>query len=178
MLLSQTLFALELSTKQMAKVKQVFPTLTSLSKKLISDPISENPINTALYSAFQGTKHLGYIRPIETTTGCKSACLPISYMAFYTSTGDYLKLKSIPGLTKINHTPFTPNDYAELDLVLVLVPEELSRVEDPKDMTDALSGATSKQFEKSVVKGAAYSTLRIHKYNQQTIKQILSKDLK
>ena len=125
-----------------------------------------------------GEKTLGFARPIETTTGCNSACLPISYMAFYNTTAQYLKLISSVGLTKINHVPFTASDYAKLDFILALAPTELSNVANPRDMTDALSGATLKTYQNLVVQGAAYSSLRIHLYNQLSIKQIKAKLLK
>lgn len=168
----------KLSPEQIKLIREVFPSASEFKKSSVKDPISDDPVNTSLYLALKNSTLLGYIRPIETTTGCNSACLPISYMSFYSPKGEYLELKSIPGLTKINHTPFTGSDYAKLGLLLAMAPKTLDGVENPRDMTDALSGATLKKYQNSVVEGAAYSTLRIHLYNQLTIKQILAKSSK
>ncbi len=156
-------------------VKKAFPNYTKMEKLEVIDSIGDKPVNTSLYKVFKKNGLEGFARSIETTTGCNSACLPISYTSFYDAKGSYLKLLSRVGLTKIGHAPFTDQDYAKLDLILALAPKELGEVVDPKDMTDALSGATLKTYAQSVVKGAAYSTLRIHLYNQLTLKQISSK---
>lgn len=156
-------------------IKKVFPSYTSLKKLEVVDPISEKPVNTVIYQVYAKKELIGFARGIETTTGCNSACLPISYVSFYNAQGDYLKLISKDGLTKIGHAPFTPEDYAKLDFILALAPEKLSKLTLPKDMTDALSGATLKAYTDVVVAGAAYSSLRIHLYNQLTLKQISSK---
>ena len=160
----------ELNTDKMKSYKNVFPTLTSTETITIPDTISDNPVNTKILKAYNGKDLLGYIRNIDTTTGCNSACLPISYTSFYGPSGDYLKVLSESGLTKINHAPFTLEDYSQLELILSLAPIEFGKVKHPKEMTDAISGETLKQFQPLVVKGAAYSTLRIHLYNQDTLK--------
>lgn len=163
---------------ELNRVKEVFPKAIKLKKVKVSDPISKSPINTTIFEIYSDVELLGFARGIETTTGCNSSCLPISYMSFYDEKGSYLKLSSEVGLTKIYHAPFTSADYAKLDLILALAPEKLSAVKNPLDMTDALSGETLKAYKDVVVKGAAYSSLRIHLYNQLSLKQIKLKSLK
>jgi hypothetical protein len=135
----------------------------------IKDSISANPVNTELLKIIILGKNVGYARSIATTTGCNSACLPLNYITFYDINGKFLKLVSKDGLTKIGHASFTTADYSNLEFILVMAPSEFSKVVHPKEMTDALSGATLKEYKASVVAGAAYSTLRIHLYNQNTI---------
>ena len=154
--------------------KKVFPKLTSIQKVAIKDTISDDPINTTLLKVLSGGRPIGYIRNISTTTGCNSACLPVNYTSFYDVKGNFLKLKSREGLTKLNHAVFTEEDYSQLELIISLSPKELSTIKNPKELTDAISGATLKQFQSLVVKGAAYSTLRIHLYNLET-KSIINK---
>lgn len=155
--------------------KKVFSSYDEIVKLKISDPISDDPVNTELLKVYSKKKHIGFIREIATTTGCDSACLPVIYTSFYNEKGQFLKILSKDGLTKLNHMPFTPEDYSKLEYLLLLAPKELENISNPKAMTDAISGATLNKFESHVVKYAAYSTLRIHVYNQHTIKIIKTK---
>lgn len=158
--------------------KKVFPNLTKIEEVKISDPISDEPVNTVLKVLFQETKRIGFVREISTTTGCNSACLPVVYTSFYDLNGDFKTLKSRDGLTKINHAPFTPEDYSQLEFLILGTNSHFDLVKHPKEMTDVISGATIKKFEGKVVKGAAYTTLRIYLYNKQTkaaIQKYLSK---
>lgn len=151
--------------------------ISHLEEMKIDDPISDDPVNKSILKAYAGKKILGYIREISTTTGCNSACLPVIYTSFYDEKGQFKKIVSVDGLTKINHTPFTEEDYRNLEFFMVVPPKKFDMVKHPKEMTDAISGATIKKFQDSVVKGAAYSTLRIHLYNQHTM-SFLQKRLK
>lgn len=175
---SFAVFASDKYSTELKRAKEVFPKTQSLKPIKVSDPISKDPVNNLIFEVLDGDKTLGFMRAINTTTGCNSACLPVKYMAFYNYEGVYLKLTSAPGLTKIYHAPFTSTDYAKLDFILAIAPEKLSKVIKPEDMTDALSGETLKVYQDIVVKGAAYSTLRIHLYNQLSLKQIQRKVLK
>ena len=143
-----------------------------IEKFEISDPISDNPINTELLAVFKGKKLKGYIRELSTTTGCDSACLPLNYTTFYNAKGEFIALRSREGLTKKNHAPMTPEDYSRLEMIVLLAPPEFSKVNHPKELTDAISGETLKKYQSIVVPEAAYSTLRVHLYNQQTIEEI------
>lgn len=164
--------------EELKQIQKAFPNAQTIEAKKVEDPISDSPINTLIFEVKKGEVLLGFARPVETTTGCSSSCLPISYMAFFDDKGQYKELNSEVGLTKIYHAPFTEADYAKLDLLLLMAPKELSKVQNPRDMTDALSGETLKKYQDVVVKGAAYSTLRIHLYNQLSQAQIQTKLLK
>lgn len=152
--------------------RKVFPNFTRVEEKIVVDTISDEAVNTIILKVFAEKKHIGFIRNIYTTTGCDSACLPVSYTSFYDKKGQFIKNLSQDGLTKINHAPFTAEDYARLDLIVSLSPHEFGKIKHPKELTDALSGATLKVYEPIVVEGAAYSTLRIHLYNVDTINWI------
>ncbi|EQC45625.1 hypothetical protein [Bacteriovorax sp. Seq25_V] len=151
----------------------VFLDLAKTDSKKIPDPISDNPINTELLVAKNSkNKTIGYIREITTTTGCNSECLPVIFTLFYNQDKVLVKLKSIPGLTKKYHARFTDKDYQKLDMILALNPEIFKKVGHPTEMVDAISGATKKEFENDVVKNAAYTSLRVNLYNQQTIEEL------
>lgn len=153
--------------------KKVFPNLNSTRPHKIADPISDEPTNTELLEAFDAQNNLlGYIREVSTTTGCNSACLPVIFTLFYDKNIQFKKLLSRDGLTKKNHAPFTSEDYQKLELILLMNPKEFEKVGYPTEMVDAISGATLKVYDQVVVKNAAYSSLRVNTYNQQTIKEI------
>lgn len=150
--------------------KKVFPQFERKVKHKIEDSVSAEKNNIVIYSIYSKNKLLGFARDINTTTGCNSACLPVVYTGFYNQDGTLLKIMSKVGLTKIGHAPFTEEDYLKLDFILSLAPKEFQHVSHPTDLTDAITGATKKEYQEIVVPGAAYSTLRIHLYNQETLK--------
>lgn len=155
-----------------SELRVVFPQVDKVEKLKISDEVSAEKNNVELLVLYAKSKRIGFARKINTTTGCNSACLPIVYTAFFDKTGNYIKLVSPPGLTKIFHQPFSAEDYSKLDLLLAINPQVFKQVAYPKEMTDAISGETLKEYKESVVEGAAYSTLRINLYHQETIKHI------
>ncbi|WP_412470327.1 MULTISPECIES: hypothetical protein [unclassified Halobacteriovorax] len=155
--------------------EEIFPSVEDLKKTSITDTISENPINTTIQIAYdKNGKKLGFIREVNTTTGCNSACLPVIFTLYYNTKYEFLKLKSKAGLTKKFHKPMTVDDINRLHLLIGINPEVFKKVKHPTDMTDALTGATKPEFVDAVVKEAAYSTLRINTYNQDTIRQLKS----
>lgn len=150
--------------------KTVFPNLFKLERTQVPDPINYKPVNTTLLIVKDKSgSTLGYIREIKTNTGCNSACLPIVFTLFYDKHKKYLKIQSKPGLTKLNHDDFTPDDYFQLESILVRNPKVLKSVKHPFDMVDGITRATTKKFKGSVVPTAAFSTLRINTYNQHTL---------
>lgn len=154
-------------------IKAVFTKAYKVKAFKIVDNISENPININLYKVFDKEDALvGFYRPIITTTGCDSSCLPIYVTLFYSAQKKFKTLKSIKGLTKRNHAPFTSSDYSELELILNINPADFSKVNHPKDMVDVITGQTIKAYKDIVVNEAAYTSLRINKYNQDTLKQL------
>lgn len=168
-----TLFFLSQSHASVKNLlKEVFPDYNKIEEVKVGDPISDDPVNTLLLKVFKGETLLGYVRKISTTTGCNSACLPVNYISFYDSKGFFKKILSESGLSKLNHAMFTKEDYSNLEFLIVMAPKQFSQLSHPKEMTDAITGATKKEFKEVVVEGAAYSTYRIHLYNQQTLKEI------
>lgn len=164
-----TVFSAPIQKENQDFYKSVFPNAVEQESLKIPDPISDKPINTTILRIKNlSKKTIGYIREIKTTTGCDSACLPVVFTLFYNSDKELVKLKSRPGLTKKFHAPFTVKDYEKLDLVLLINPTIFKKVKHPTEMVDALSGETKKEFRAHVVKEAAYSTLRVNLYNQQT----------
>lgn len=148
----------------------VFSGAKNLVPLKIDDPISDKPINTTLFKVQdKDDVTIGYIRDITTTTGCDSACLPIIFTLFYNEKKMLIKIKSIPGLTKKFHMKFTDDDYEKLNLILALNPSVFLKVGHPTEMVDAISGATKTEYQDSVVKNAAYTSLRVNKYNQHTL---------
>lgn len=172
------LFTLIFSTISFSKrrkdpVKEVFPSMKVTKVFKVKDTISENPINTEIVAAYdEDKKLLGYFRKIITTTGCNSACLPITATLFYNPNKSFMTIKSKKGLTKKDHAPFTNSDYNELELILNLNPEDFKSVSHPKDMVDVITGETTKKFKDDVVKNAAYTSLRLNTYNQDTLKRL------
>jgi hypothetical protein len=154
-------------------IKTVFSKASRVESISVVDNISENPINTTVFKVFDlKNNFIGYYRKVITTTGCNSACLPIHVTLFYEANKTFKTLKSKKGLTKRNHVAFTDSDYNELELILNLNPVDLKKVNHPKDMVDVITGQTTKEYTDDVVKEAAYTSLRINKYNQDTLKQL------
>lgn len=153
-------------------LKKHYPAYTSIKKISIKDTVSAEQNNNQLHIVLKNKKAIGFFRKINTTTGCNSACLPIIYTSFFNEKGEYIELFSPPGLTKIYHAPMTTEDLARLDFILAMSPPEFEKIKDPKEMTDAISGETLKQYKEMVVEGAAYSTLRISMYHRETQKYI------
>ena len=151
--------------------KKVFKSYWQVKQHKVIDTISENPINIRILE-FKNKKNetVGFAREIITTTGCDSACLPIIATLFYSADRKFLTLKSRDGLTKRNHVALTAEDYANLEMILMQNPPVFGKVEHPKQMVDALTGETTKEFAPFVIKAAAYTSLRLNLYNQDTLK--------
>ena len=151
--------------------KKVFKDYVTMVEHIVVDTISENPINTKIVEfKDKDNKTIGYAREIVTTTGCDSACLPIIATLFYTKDRKFLALKSRDGLTKKNHAPMTDEDYANLEMIIMQNPKAFASVTHPKQMVDAITSETTKEFSPYVVHQAAYTSLRMNLYNQDTLK--------
>lgn len=153
-------------------VKLVFKDYTKKEVLKINDPINDEPTNTSILKIYKGDQHIGFVRQVTTSTGCNDGCLPVIFDLYYDQKGTFLKLLSTPGLTKKHHKPFTPNDYIQLEMIILQAPEIFNSVAHPKQMVDAISGATTKIYEPYVIKQAAYTTLRVHLFHQHTSKYI------
>lgn len=167
--------ASEISKENLSYYRKVFPDASYKETIKIPDPISDKPTNKSILKVLNSKKKpIGFIREVKTTTGCDSACLPVVFTLFYTEDKVLKKLQTRPGLTKKFHVPFTSKDYEKLDLVLLMNPEVFKRVKHPTEMVDALSGETKKEYAPHVVKQAAYTSLRVNLYHQQTWKFLKS----
>lgn len=151
--------------------KEVFKDFVEVKVHKVIDTISENPINTKILE-FKNKKGqtLGFAREIVTSTGCNSACLPIVATLFYTKDRKFFALRSREGLTKKYHASFTREDYQTLEMILLQNPPLFKGVSHPKEMVDAITSETTKEFAPYVIHQAAYSTLRLNLYNQDTLK--------
>ena len=121
-----------------------------------------------------------------TTAVCESReCYPVEITFYWDFAGNYLGFE-VPGdkpLTKLNHKPFTDNEYDKLDAVLRdpysklkyysyydLVSNDAGA---DSSSVDATTGATLNEVSEIVVKGAVYSFYRLwHLANGNIINQI------
>ncbi len=170
-LICSTGLAIEkIETGKLSFYQRAFADALYIEAIKVKDNISENPINDKILKVFNDSKeHIGFIRNIETTTGCNSACLPVVFTLFYDKDKSLKKLLSKPGLTKKYHAKFTDKDYEKLSLILALNPNSFLKVKHPTEMVDIISGATKKEYQNDVVKNAAYTSLRVNLYNQDTL---------
>ncbi len=168
------LISFNLWSDDLKKFQKIFQSANKIEKIEIPDPISEKPTNTELILIKENKKNLGYAREIKTDTGCNSGCLPVIFTLYYDSKKNFIDLTSKPGLTKKNHARFTSQDYLTLKGILFRNPENFSKITHPYEMVDMVSGATKKEYVPDVVEKAAYTSLRVNTYNQQTLKFLSS----
>ncbi len=164
------LFTSNLWSSDLQKFQKVFKKATLLEEIKISDPIMDKPTNTNLLVIKNGDSIIGYAREIKTDTGCDSGCLPVIFTLYYSADKKFIELTSKPGLTKKNHARFTPMDYFNLKSILNRNPPSFSKIKHPYELVDMVSGATKKEYVPDVVAKAAYTSLRVNTYNQQTLK--------
>ena len=100
-------------------IRNIFKDYTKKESLTIDDPINDMPTNTKLIKVFKGDKTIGFVRQVTTSTGCNDGCLPVIFDLYYDASGEFLKLLSTPGLTKKYHKPFTPNDYIQLEMIVL-----------------------------------------------------------
>ena len=115
---------------------------------------------------------LNYYKNIETGVCFDKECRPLKITVYWNITGRYLgfELKKDEFLSKHDHEPFVEIEYERLNELLAdsslpfasISFENL--IEAPKsetDEVDAISGATTENVAKIVVKGAAYTTYKL-----------------
>ncbi|MCB0664726.1 MAG: hypothetical protein KDC80_02840 [Saprospiraceae bacterium] len=100
-------------------------------------------------------------------------CKPVSIILFWDLLGNYLRYALPDGqlLTKLDHIPFTPEDYKKFEKILAdpysvlenFAIEELtgSREKARIDEIDGITGATPKSISNSIVEGAVYTCYTI-----------------
>ena len=156
--------------KEIIPYQMIFKKIASTKIINLLDNISNDKNNTKLIIAYSSKNEIiGYARAIVTTTGCNSKCLPLFFTLFYNKNKKLIKITSAPGLTKKNHVMFTQKDYRNLELILDINPSSFLKVKYPRQMVDVISSATKKEYQKDVIKNAAFSTLRINLYNQDIL---------
>lgn len=153
----------------------IFPEIKQLRPRPIPDPINDKPVNTEIIVAYnKEQKIIGFIREVTTSTGCHSECLPVIFTLYYGHDGTLKTVNTSQknGLTKKYHLPFNKKDMAQLEIILMENPSLFETVKEPREMVDAFSGATKSEYVPFVVKEAAFTTLRVNLYHQQTLKFI------
>jgi hypothetical protein len=155
--------------------RKVYKEYASYVEYPVVDTISDNPINNKILEIKnKDGKRLGFVRELITTTGCDSACLPVIATLFYNEQKKFLALKSREGLTRKNHVPWTEKDYQTMEMILLQNPAIFREVTHPKQMVDAITSETLKNYSPYVIFEAAYTSLRLNRYNQDTL-QLLQK---
>lgn len=156
--------------KNLDLYKKVFKSYSKTVVHKTKDRISEFKTNKTILEVLDTSgKRLGFIREVNTSTGCNDGCLPVIFTLFYDSKGNFLRLLSKEGLTKKDHEEFTDLDYLKLETILRKNPAEFKMVGHPSEMVDAITRATLKVYEPHVIAKAAYTTLRVSLYNQDTL---------
>ncbi len=111
---------------------------------------------------------VGYTLPFVTHVCNDKQCLPVEVTMMWDALGYYNRLTYPPGkpLTKTEHVPFTPADYAKLDRILkdrssILGGWTLAFLEQTPDLVegvDAVTAATPTTVRDSVIEDAAYTS--------------------
>ncbi|MBL6991082.1 MAG: hypothetical protein ISR65_14950 [Bacteriovoracaceae bacterium] len=156
--------------------KLVFKNIHSAKTLKIADPfLTDAKNNNLLLKVYdKNKKHLGFIRNLNTTTGCNSLCLPLIFTLFFDSNAKFIKLLSTGTLTKLGHEKFTEQDLAKLNFLLQVPPQSFLKIKQPIEVVDAITMATKKEFIKDVVPQAGLTSFRTFQYLQQTQKKIKS----
>jgi hypothetical protein len=144
---------------------------TVVHKLSLSDPVfpSEPP---RVYRVSQ-TKDshgfpVGYALSMKTHVCIDKKCKTVEATLHWNGLGYYDRFEHPPGkpLTKKEHVPFLPEDYAKLDQILkdrssILGRHSLAYLSKPvakDEVVDGWSGATPATVQQSVIKDAAYTT--------------------
>jgi len=165
--------------KNLDLYKKVFKSYSKSKVHKTVDRISEFKTNKTILEALDSSgKRLGFIREVNTSTGCNDGCLPVIFTLFYDSKGQFLRLLSKEGLTKKDHEEFGEFDYLNLETIIRKNPPVFKKVGHPSEMVDAITRATLKVYKAHVIERAAYTTLRVNLYNQDTLNFINESILK
>jgi len=168
-----------LTSAERAFYGEVFPEAVHRVAHPIKDPIlnadlkeegkSEDSPNVEFLGLFNKSRELlGYIREVDTTTGCNKYCKPLQFTLALGKEGTFKALLHRDELTKKWHAKFTPQDYFKLESILSDPPKIFKGAEHSTELIDAVSMATHKKFRPHVVSEAALSTFRIYQYLIQT----------
>ena len=126
----------------------------------------------------------GYALPVTAEVCTDKKCYQVEVTLHWNLAGDFARLEYAPGnpLTKKEHEPFTPADYANLDAILkdresILARHSLAFLANPdaaKPGVDALAGATPESVREAVVPDAAYTSWVLWRYaNGEVVPQLM-----
>ncbi len=136
----------------------------------------------------------GYEATVFTPVCETERCYTIEVMISWDLIGNYLKLDTLPGqqLTKLDHIPFTDEDYQKLQAILInrnsvlgsYEKEELVRDTRISEL-DGMTGATIQEVKNAVINGAVYSCYTLWHIAhgpvvdsiQESTRRLLSKEL-
>lgn len=148
--------------------RQVLSDASYSEGAFIDDPIPPQK-NKELLKIYDSTKSfMGYVREVATHTGCEGLCKLLDFTLVYGVDRNFLKLIVRDPLTKDAHEEFSDEDYEKLHSILIQPPQSYYGFQEPKDLVDAVTGATKPELQSEVVPTAAYTSFRTFQYNEQT----------
>lgn len=148
---------------------KALPGATYKTVLAIDDPFSYEPFNIEYFKIYdQNSQFIGYIREVYTNTGCEGFCKLLDFTLAYDAEGLFLNILVRKPLTKDMHAAFSEEDYRILYNILKNPPQSFNFATTPKDMIDAVTGATDVKYKKDVIPTAAHTSFRVHQYNQHT----------
>lgn len=118
---------------------------------------------------------LHYYSEIFTPVCHVGECLPIKINLFWTLAGNYLKYSMPEGeiLTKVDHIPFTQEDYLKLDAILKNKLSTLRYLMNKPKVVDGTTGPTQIASSRDYVSGAIYTSLTLYEFIYGGIKNQL-----
>ncbi len=123
--------------------------------------------NETLVRAYDGKRLLGTFRPVATTTGCDSGCLPVVFHLSLTDKGQVKAILEDPRspLTKIHHQPLSAAEKKKLLSIARELPKGLDWIDGNAGLADARGAfppSTWSPLRGSLVEGAAYTSYRVY----------------
>lgn len=115
-----------------------------------------------------GSEKIGF-RPIDTPTDCNSGCSPVVFHLVIDAFGLTLALlEEAEPLRKKYHVPFSEVDKKKLLKLAQELPETLSIIDHPLDLTESTSKQTWTFFEDVLIKDGAYTSFVVYNTAQKT----------
>lgn len=137
--------------------------LTSIGKdkELPAARPDKTYFNTHVFKVYRNDTLVKIYRPVDTTTGCDSACAPVSFHLAYDPREKTIELLEDPNnpLQKTGHTPWSQEDKKKMQSVLKSLPTWFVHLPSPSFTTE--QGQTWPLYKETLVAGAAYTSYRI-----------------
>lgn len=159
-----------LYTDYLIKVKKVNPEESQWSLQTIrnADALTKAArpdrvfYNNSILWYGKGTSKIGF-RPVDTPTDCNSGCTPVVFHLVIDAFGSTLALlEEEEPLRKKYHVPFTKEDKKKLLTLCKELPEALSIVEHPLELTEPASKQTWTFFQDVLIKDGAYTSFVVY----------------